>query len=72
MWGDEDDPHTPETPPAPKAKKIVPNAAAEFVPAKTKSDPDPLPDGQARTQDAPRGAKLTHNDPTGKKRQRIN
>ena len=33
MWGDEDDPHTPE--PNTKSKKIVPNAKTEFVPAET-------------------------------------
>jgi hypothetical protein len=80
MWGDEDDPHTPEPPPAPKAKKIVPNADAEFVPA---SDPEAerIAEEKAEmqkssdkqlTQRGREKARLTHNDPTGKKRQRIN
>lgn len=92
MWGDEDDPHTPEPPPAPKAKKIVPNADAEFVPAsdpeaeriaeekaemqKGKAPPkdpkDPARERRQRWQEKGQAAKLTHNDPTGKKRQRIN
>jgi hypothetical protein len=78
MWGDEDDPHTPEPPPAPKAKKIVPNADAEFVPS---GDPEAERIAEEKAEmkqegpkkhTASRRGKFTHNDRSGQKRQKIN
>lgn len=68
MWGDEDD---NEPPPAPK--KIVPNAKTEFVPA---SDPEAERLAEERNEPKPapksRSARMTHNDKSGLKRQKIN
>ena len=71
MWGDEDDPHTPEPPPAPKAKKIVPNASAEFVPSnEPKVEEKPEEEGP-KQHTASRRGKFTQNDKSGLKRQKI-